>query len=1120
MRLNRLFAAIGLLLALASPAVAQSGCGGQAGAGKFCGNNTGATGLPGFVAIPAGSLAPIAARTVLGNPTNALAAPVATGLAIGNLGIVAGTSNGLLYNNAGLLGNLATANNGVLKTDGAGAPSISSTLPSALSIPNPTITGSFTATGLVKNADLVNASTTVGGAVCTLGGSCSPPSTFVVGTSVIVSGTPNGLLYDNGGVLGNLATLNNGVLVTSGSGVPSISNVITLPAESNGGAYKALNNVGTAKTLLTLSDTGLATNMTRLRSAGGGVTVEKSDASAIASFRESGLITFGPGTPDTGISVTSTGNLLNIFDGFLGGPYTTSLSPSVFIYRNESISGPLNGYSAALNVGVTGVGIVGGYQTQAITATAAKDAASHGGDVAAILGGAVHYGSNGSAFGGFFSCDNAGPAWCLAIETQTTNGSGIDYPYQPTPGFSPIAVGIDVSYGGTFNGSATALGSAGILIRANPGQLDVGIGFMNGNPIKTADIQTDTNALKIIYAHSGSHVDGADFSGATFSGCPFKSSGFCVTGSGQIQTNSNVVLQDGFTQGVISATSSFLTHSTVVGTLNATPLGFIVNNALAGSISTAGVWNIGLTGTLTGQMGFSGAIGGTATITVQPAAGTYNLNLPITAGSAGQALTSQGGGSSAMTWVTYLTGNQTITLSGDVTGSGTTAITTTLATVNSNVGTFGSATQSAQITLDGKGRATAAANVTITPAIGNVTGLGTGVATALGVNIGSAGAFVTFNGALGTPSSGVATNLTGTASGLTAGNVTNNANLTGPIASVGNATSITSQTGTGTTFAMSAGPTFTGTLTGSVGSFSSTLASTAHTITSASATALTVGLNGATNPAFAVDASTASQAAGLKVTGAATGGTVAITAIDSGSNTNLTLNAKGTGTIGIGSVSTGAVTITPALTLSAALTYGGVTLSNSVSGTGSMALTAGTIFTGTTTVATLAVTTINAHALGGTISGGGNQINNVVIGASTPLAITGTAVAANTSLTTPHLIGSGSAPTSGTCTGLGSGGTCALVAGSTDSNGRILLTAGTGPSANGAVTLTFASTYGTNIGICQFSAANNTGAWAATPLFYTTAQSQTAVTFQWANGGATALTNASAYVINYLCLAN
>jgi len=60
---------------------------------------------------------------------------------------------------------------------------------------------------------------------------------------------------------------------------------------------------------------------------------------------------------------------------------------------------------------------------------------------------------------------------------------------------------------------------------------------------------------------------------------------------------------------------------------------------------------------------------------------------------------------------------------------------------------------------------------------------------------------------LGTPSALVGTNITGTASGLTAGNVTTNANLTGPITSVGNATSIASQTGTGTKFVVDNTPT-------------------------------------------------------------------------------------------------------------------------------------------------------------------------------------------------------------------------------------------------------------------------------------------------------------------------
>ena len=96
----------------------------------------------------------------------------------------------------------------------------------------------------------------------------------------------------------------------------------------------------------------------------------------------------------------------------------------------------------------------------------------------------------------------------------------------------------------------------------------------------------------------------------------------------------------------------------------------------------------------------------------------------------------------------------------------------------------------------------------------------------------------------------------------------------------------------------------------------------AQSVASASATAFAVGLNGATNPAFNVDASTASQVAGLDVIGDAHNGTVAVKVIDSSGNTNLTINALGSGTIGIGSVSTGGVTITPATNVIGALTLG------------------------------------------------------------------------------------------------------------------------------------------------------------------------------------------------------
>ena len=65
-------------------------------------------------------------------------------------------------------------------------------------------------------------------------------------------------------------------------------------------------------------------------------------------------------------------------------------------------------------------------------------------------------------------------------------------------------------------------------------------------------------------------------------------------------------------------------------------------------------------------------------------------------------------------------------------------------------------------------------NNALSPANGGtgLTSLGTGVATALGINVGSAGAFVTNGGALGTPSSGVGTNLTAlNASNVTTGNL-------------------------------------------------------------------------------------------------------------------------------------------------------------------------------------------------------------------------------------------------------------------------------------------------------------------------------------------------------------
>ena len=70
----------------------------------------------------------------------------------------------------------------------------------------------------------------------------------------------------------------------------------------------------------------------------------------------------------------------------------------------------------------------------------------------------------------------------------------------------------------------------------------------------------------------------------------------------------------------------------------------------------------------------------------------------------------------------YLVANQTITVSGDATGSGTTSIALTLANTAVTANSYGDATHIATFTVDGKGRLTAAGSVTATPAWGSVSG--------------------------------------------------------------------------------------------------------------------------------------------------------------------------------------------------------------------------------------------------------------------------------------------------------------------------------------------------------------------------------------------------------------
>jgi len=220
------------------------------------------------------------------------------------------------------------------------------------------------------------------------------------------------------------------------------------------------------------------------------------------------------------------------------------------------------------------------------------------------------------------------------------------------------------------------------------------------------------------------------------------------------------------------------------------------------------------------------------------------------------------------------------------------------------------------------------------------------------------------------------------------------------------------------------------------------------TVTSTSSNALAVGPSGATNPSFNVDASTASAVTGFNVKSAAVGNGLALSVTSSGANENLTINAKGTGTISIGNVSTGAVTIST-LNLTNALTVGN-------GGTGATTFTANGVIYGNTT-----------SALGVTAAGTTGQVLIGNTGAapswSAATSVAVTSINFGTTGLTPSSATQGAVTVAGTLatTNGGTGLTTFTAANNAIySTSSSALTAGTLPVAAGGTQLSTAPTNG------------------------------------------------------------